>query len=61
MKNQIFGSAINVKNAMKIPTKRGERKRGLPPASPPVGEEEREMEEGENRVRESVEREKEMC
>ena len=43
---------------MKIRNKRGERKRDLPPASPPVGVEKRETGGGENRVRECVERER---
>ena len=37
---------------MKIPTKRGERKRGLPPTSPPVDKEEREAGEVAGRERE---------
>ena len=40
--------------------KRGERKRELPPVSSPAGVEKGEMEEGENRVRESVERERDV-
>ena len=43
---------------MKTRNKRGERKGELPPATRPVGVEEREMGEGEIRVRESVERER---
>ena len=48
-------SAENHENATKIRIKRGERKRDLPPVSPPVGEKE-----GEIRVRECEEREREM-
>ena len=42
---------------MKNRNKRGERKRDLPLVSLPAGKEEREMEEGKIRVRESVKRE----
>ena len=41
-----------MKNATKILIKRGERKRRLPPPSPPVGEEEREAGEVAGRERE---------
>ena len=40
------------KNALILPNKRGERKGILPSATVLVGDEERETEEGENRVRE---------
>ena len=50
--------AEKLENATKIIIKRGERKRKLPPASPPVGEEEREAGEVAERERE---KERERC
>ena len=46
------------KNALILPNKRGERRGELPPATCPIVVEEGEMREGEIRVRESVERER---
>ena len=52
-------SVENLRNATKICIKRGERKRRLPPASLPVGEEEREAGEVAGREREIVHEEEE--
>ena len=58
LKTQLFRSALYVKNARILTNKRGERKGNSPPASPPTVVEDGEMREGEIRVRESVERER---